>query len=426
MNGQVLLLRDQLSIWGPRLLVAIAILVIAHFLAKGVKWAIARLVDRVPALQRQSASRPGETLGAQIGALGYWLVWLVGLMVALQPLGLSQALTPIRTMTDQVFAYLPSILGAAIIFFVGMMVAKVVRNLVEALLAAVNVDGWLAKAGVGDLTEVDEAGVAQPVTRRVTISRSIGVIVYALIIIPVTIAALQALGISSIVDPSVVVLETVLSAIPRVVAAAIVLGIAWFVGRWVRSLIEQILPSLGFDRALTSVGGFSPNTKPSRVVGTIVVTAIILFAAIEATRLLEFDAVSGLLVQVTELGGRVIFGSVIIVIGVLMARIVTRVVGDSVGESGLPSILKYAIIALAVAIGLRFMGLANEIVNLAFGLILGAAAVAVALAFGLGGRATAHRLLERWTSRCPGTGAAGDSGTDSAEKAPLPPNPPAQ
>src|SRR3546814_13428874 len=72
-------------------------------------------------------------------------------------------------------------------------------------------------------------------------------------------------------------------------------------------------------------------------------------------------------------------------------------VGDSVGESGLPSVLKYAIIALAVAIGLRFMGLANEIVNLAFGLILGAAAVAVAIAFGLGGRATAHKLLERWT-----------------------------
>jgi len=83
-------------------------------------------------------------------------------------------------------------------------------------------------------------------------------------------------------------------------------------------------------------------------------------------------------------------------VGVIMARLVAKLVGDSVGESGLPSILKYAIIALAVAMGLRFMGLANEIVNLAFGLILGSAAVACALAFGLGGRETAHQVLQRW------------------------------
>jgi hypothetical protein len=49
--------------------------------------------------------------------------------------------------------------------------------------------------------------------------------------------------------------------------------------------------------------------------------------------------------------------------------------------------------------GLRFMGLANEIVIIAFASIIGSAAVACALAFGLGGRPTAHKLLERWTQR---------------------------
>jgi len=394
-----MVLGDYVTEWGPRIIGAIVILILAHFLAKGVKWAIARVVDRVPALQRQSAAKPGETLGEQIGALGYWLVWLVGLIVALQPLGLSQALTPVRALTEEVFAYLPQILGAGVIFFVGLMIARVVRTIVETALAAANVDGWLTRAGLPEVTQGDAAEVGAP--RRVTISRTIGIVVFALIIIPVTIAALQTLGISSIVDPAVLVLETVLNAIPHVLAAAILLAIGWFVGRWVRGLIEQILPSLGFDRALIGLGGFTPATLPSRVVGAIALTAIMLFSAIEAARLLDFDAVSLMLVQLTDLGGRVIFGSAIIVVGVIMARIVTRLVGESVGESGLPSILKYAIIALAVAIGLRFMGLANEIVNLAFGLILGAAAVAVALAFGLGGRPTAHKLLERWTDDKP-------------------------
>lgn len=398
-NPQLAMLRDQVVTWGPRILAAIIILIVAHFVARGVKWAIARAVDRVPALQRQSAARPGETLGGQIGALAYWLVWLVGLIIALQPIGLSQALTPIRTLTDEVFAYLPRIIGAGLIFFVGLLIARIVRNIVETALAAANVDGWLGKAGVGAVT--GEAGEAAAPARAapVTISSTVGVIVFALIVIPVSIAALQVLGISAISDPAVAVLQTVLNAIPRVLAAAIVLAIAWFVARWVRGLVEQILPSLGFDRALTGIGGFTPTTQPSRVVGAIVLTAIMLFSAIEAARLLAFDAVSLMLMQITDLGGRVIFGSVIIVLGVLMARIVTRLVGDSVGEGGLPSILKYAIIALAVAIGLRFMGLANEIVNLAFGLILGSAAVAIALAFGLGGRMTAHELLQRWTAK---------------------------
>ena len=53
---------------------------------------------------------------------------------------------------------------------------------------------------------------------------------------------------------------------------------------------------------------------------------------------------------------------------------------------------------LFTAIGLTFMGLANEIVILAFGLILGSAAIATALAFGLGGRDAAARILAEWQS----------------------------
>jgi hypothetical protein len=51
---------------------------------------------------------------------------------------------------------------------------------------------------------------------------------------------------------------------------------------------------------------------------------------------------------------------------------------------------------LFTAIGLTFMGLADQIVMLAFGLILGSAAVATAIAFGLGGRDYAARLLDEW------------------------------
>ena len=111
------------------------------------------------------------------------------------------------------------------------------------------------------------------------------------------------------------------------------------------------------------------------------------------------SSVERMLEQLLALGGHVLFGTVIIVAGVLLARFLRGVVSRSGSDGLAPAIVHYAVIALATAMGLRFMGLANEIVNLAFGLILGSAAVACAIAFGWGGRETAHRLLERWTSR---------------------------
>ena len=109
------------------------------------------------------------------------------------------------------------------------------------------------------------------------------------------------------------------------------------------------------------------------------------------------DSIAALLFQITELGGKVIFGTVIIVVGLFLARILAGLVGSSTGEAGYAqTIVKYAIIALFTAIGLTFMGLADQIVMMAFGLILGSAAVATAIAFGLGGRDFAARMLEEW------------------------------
>ena len=79
----------------------------------------------------------------------------------------------------------------------------------------------------------------------------------------------------------------------------------------------------------------------------------------------------------------------------------STLIGTSTGEGGshAATIIKYATIALFTAIGLTFMGLANEIVILAFGLILGSGAVAAALAFGLGGREAAGRILNAYAER---------------------------
>ena len=118
---------------------------------------------------------------------------------------------------------------------------------------------------------------------------------------------------------------------------------------------------------------------------------------------LAWAVVAIFLAQVTELGGKVIFGTLIIVVGVFLARILANLVGSGTGEgSYAQTIVRYAIIALFTAIGLTFMGLADQIVMMAFGLILGAAAVATALSFGLGGREAAGRIADHWADQLTG------------------------
>jgi hypothetical protein len=391
----------QLVEWGPKVLFAILILVVTHFVAKAVQWGVSRIVDKMPILKRHPGVG-GDSVGKELGRLAYWLIWLVGLIAALQPLGLSGVLTPVTQMTNEVFAFLPRLLGAGLFFFAGLILARIVRHIVEAALGALNLEKLAGRAGLklGDSpVTVDQSGVASEgaAPARSSIARAVGVTVSATIIIFASIGALQTLGISAISDPATAMLQSIATAIPRVLAALVWLALAFLIGKWVKALIETVLPSLGFDNSVRALGFMPPSANPSRVVGAVAMTAILLGAAIEAARQLGGDSVAALLFQITELGGKVIFGTVIIVVGLFLARILAGLVGSSTGEAGYAqTIVKYAIIALFTAIGLTFMGLADQIVMMAFGLILGSAAIATALAFGLGGRDFAARTLEQW------------------------------
>ncbi len=120
-----------------------------------------------------------------------------------------------------------------------------------------------------------------------------------------------------------------------------------------------------------------------------------LFAVSEAADRLGFDQISGLIAMFIHFGANILLGAVILVIGFWLANVVANVVqrGEYNSSRWLGSLVRVLIIGLVLALGLRAMGIADSIVNLAFGLTLGAVAVAFALAFGLGGRQPAERLL---------------------------------
>jgi Mechanosensitive ion channel, conserved TM helix len=416
------LLLGQVLAFIPRLLGAALLLLLAWVVASVLKrvvtgilsgMGIDRRLDRLvgqeptentsyqrPVTSPESAPapRPGAydeparvSLADTLGDVVYWLVFLLFLPAILGALDLGGILEPVQVMLTRILAYLPNVVAAGLILLVGWFVARIVRRIVTGLLAAAGFDRLGERVGL------------RQVLGRQTLSGLVGLLAYIFILVPVLISALNALQVEAVTRPATNMLDTFLTAIPNIFAAAMVLAIAYIVGRLVAGLVTNLLAGVGFDTVparlgLTSGTPTVGRRMPSEIVGALVLVAVMLFATVEAFRLLNFTALADLLAELVQLGGQVILGLIILAIGAYLANLAADLIRSS-GTSNaslLALIARVAILVLAGAMALRQMGIANEIVNLAFGLLLGAVAVAAALAFGFGGREVAGRELEDW------------------------------
>src|SRR6476659_5282704 len=228
----------QLMNWGPKVLIALLILIATWIVARTVKWALQKAIDRTPALRKHMTGSPEETVGHQLGTIAKLIIWLVGILAALQFLGFPQVLAPINELVTEIFAFLPRLIGAGLIFFIGLVLARIVKRLIETVLIAVNVDGLLARIGIGSTegtvrTSPDAVPPGSaPGATRASLARAAGVLVFAVIIIQVAIAALQVLEIEAISRPAIDMLNQIYAALPRILAAALWIGIAFIIAKF--------------------------------------------------------------------------------------------------------------------------------------------------------------------------------------------------
>lgn len=376
-----------------RLVAAVLILIVTAVLAKLAKSVLGKQLVKISPLHKQGDS--GQTLGESLATVVSLVVWLFGLMAVLNLFNLTSVLTPIQDLLNGVLGALPGIIGAALIFFVGFVLARIVREIVTTTMQAAGADRALERAtnqaqSHPTQTSPDADGAATHAAASTSISTIAGQLVFALILIVVSISALQVLGISAISGPATQMLNLILTAIPAIISAAILLAIGYFIGKFVAPLLESTLRGLGVDRTLGDVGISTGNSAPSAIIGRIAHVAIVLFFAIAATRVLGFTEITRILDTVLEIGGQVLFGGAVIAVGVLVAGALARLASGQAAQ-----VIRWGTIGLFVAMGLQFMGLADTIVTLAFGSVVVGTAAAAALAYGLGGRDAAARQLER-------------------------------
>lgn len=372
----------------PQILAALVLALLGWLLALLVRNGLTRLLDRTTLDERLSAEAGMRPIGESIGHVGYWVVLLLFLPMVLGALGLQGLLLPVQNLVNQLLEFVPRLFGATIIVVVGYYVAKIARGIVANLLVATRLQSFARSLGMGEATDLP---------------RLAGAVVFVVIFVPTLISALDALAIQAVSEPATLMLAEFVAAVPELLAAALIVALTWYVARFVAALTASVLEGAGLDR-LAARTGLEPmlgSLRLSQLIGRLLLFFAMLLAVAEAANRLRLGQVSELVGAFIVFGGDVLLGIVILLVGLWLANLLGAAVARSPYEGArwLGALVRTLIIGLVLAMGLRAMGIADSIVNLAFGLTLGAVAVAFALSFGLGGREPAGRLLEHWLSK---------------------------
>ena len=366
----------------PNLLAAVAVGFIGWIVAGLVKAGLTNVLARTEMDEKLSNEVGVGSLSSNIGEIFYWLVLLLFLPIVLSILGLTGLLIPVQNMVNEAVAYLPNLLIAGVIIFVGYILAKIVRGIVEGL-----------SNSLGLQTQAEKIGLF----KNSNVSKFLGSFVFAIIIITALIVAFEALGIEAISQPATAMLNQIMYAIPQIIAAGLILIVAYVVSRFVGRLVAELVSGAGVDEIpmKLDVQRFLGQTRVSDIIGCLIVFFTMLFAVSEAADRLGLEQISVLIAMFIQFGASILLGAVILVVGFWLANVVANVIqrGEYNSSRWLGNLVRILIMGLVIAMGLRAMGIADSIVNLAFGLTLGSVAVAFALAFGLGGRQPAERLL---------------------------------
>ena len=201
------------------------------------------------------------------------------------------------------------------------------------------------------------------------------------------------------------------AAIPRLLGFILILIIGWFVAGLVAKLVAGILRSVNFD-SLAARSGFSSfvanmgvNTDASGIIALISKWFIRLIVLVVAFDALGLPAVSDVLRQFLLWLPNLVVGVVVLVIGGLAANAMASIVRGSTAQAGLgnpdflASITRIAVWAFAIVVAVNQIGVATTLVNTLFMGLVGALALAAGLAFGLGGRETAAKIVNDWYVR---------------------------
>jgi len=390
---------NQISNVVPMLLRAAVILLFAWVIGTALKLASTKGLQAVGFDKRVERFMPvreikGELVGpsALIGRLLFYLALLLALPMFLDALGQDSLVTPLTDMFSKAFEFVPNIFMAIILFFVAKIVATIAREIVTNFLAAIGVDRFVERFGIGE-----GAGTKK-------LSDVAGAVAYFFVFLPILVQAVDALRMEAISQPLQETLGMMTNAVPQIFLATVVLAIFYFVAKTIRGLLESFLQGVSFDQLPGKLG--LDFLKPregamtlSGIASAVVFTIIMLLGIRQGLSILNFGPLSDMIGSLIAYLPNLVVGLAIILAALSLGTYVSGLIRNAMGASSntnlVATIARIAIIFLGFSMGLNQLGVGEEIVRIAVSAVLFGTALALGLAFGLGGRDRAAELIDK-------------------------------
>ncbi|HFU4123521.1 TPA: mechanosensitive ion channel [Streptococcus suis] len=328
----------------------------------------------------------GKGVIKNLGQLVYFLVILFFLPSILSGLNISSTVDPIASMFQKFFAFIPNLIAAGLILFVGTFFCNFIKSLLIAFLERLDIDTWYAKVTGQEKLPIDTKQLISV----------LATVVYVLVFIPILTLALETLGITSISQPIVTILNQVIGALPSVLVALILIALGSFIAKLIGNLLENLLETAGintYSKYLTNKE--DANFQLSAVIAQVVRAIIIIFFFVQAIQVLNLQVFNSVGTAILAYLPSLISAIAIVVLAVIGGNILSSFLNKVTNNAFLAGLVRYGILVLAVFMALDQLKFAQNIVQSTFTIVLGAFAVAFALAFGLGGRDFAAKQLEK-------------------------------
>jgi len=378
----------------PSILKAALILLFAWLVAAGLSMLVRKVGKTLKVhqglhkLNLTKENQDPSQLIDRIAKIVFYLVLLLFLPGVLAALNINGISGPFSNMLASMLAFLPKLFGAALIVLVGWFVAKIVRDILTNFLQALGLEKLVQRFGLSNLFS------------GTSLSAVIGNIVFVLILIPTVITALEKLNLKGISEPAISMLNTILNMIPNIIVAVLFILAGLWIGKWINKFVTQLLDRIGFNSFFhgMGIGKSTAAVSISKVVGYIAQIFVVLLFVVQALNILNLNFLVRLATGVIAYLPNVFAAVVILLTGLFLGGVVKKILEGMIQGPHfrlLPSVAKYAILAISIFMALDQLGVAASIVNSAFILILGGLALAFGLSFGLGGREFAAVYLAK-------------------------------
>ena len=214
-----------------------------------------------------------------------------------------------------------------------------------------------------------------------------------------------------IVQPITEMLTKIVGYLPTLLGALVILTVGWLVAKTLRRIVDRVLKAARFDKLadkagmseILSKGGLKTST--AGLVSGLVYWLVITMVLVMVVNALGLHQASNVLESLFAYIPNVIAALFVLVIGMFLANFVSGIVQTAAANAYLPkpevfaAASRWAIIIFAGTISLRELGIATLLVTTTFNIILGGVCLALALAFGIGGKDAAARYLEQWRKK---------------------------